>query len=75
VIRREFITLLASAAAAWPVAAYPQSPKMLRVGYSGMLPRDAPHYAAFEKRMAELGYRSQFHVQVYPGAKYRRATK
>jgi putative ABC transport system substrate-binding protein len=29
---------------------------MLRVGYSGMLPRAAPHYAAFEKRMAELGY-------------------
>jgi len=29
---------------------------MLRVGYSGMLPREAPHYAAFEKRMAELGY-------------------
>jgi putative ABC transport system substrate-binding protein len=29
---------------------------MLRVGYSGILPREAPHYAAFEKRMAELGY-------------------
>jgi putative ABC transport system substrate-binding protein len=29
---------------------------MLRVGYSGILSRDAPHYAAFEKRMAELGY-------------------
>jgi putative tryptophan/tyrosine transport system substrate-binding protein len=53
--RREFITLLGGAAA-WPVAARAQSPKMLRVGYSGMLPRDAPHYAAFEKRMAELGY-------------------
>jgi putative tryptophan/tyrosine transport system substrate-binding protein len=53
--RREFITLLGGAAA-WPVAARAQSPKMLRVGYSGMLPRDALHYAAFEKRMAELGY-------------------
>jgi putative ABC transport system substrate-binding protein len=29
---------------------------MLRVGYSGILPRGAPHYAAFERRMAELGY-------------------
>jgi putative ABC transport system substrate-binding protein len=29
---------------------------MLRVGYSGIMQRDAPHYAAFEKRMAELGY-------------------
>src|SRR6516165_8135301 len=53
--RRAFITLLGGAAA-WPLAARAQSPKMLRVGYSGMLPRDAPHYAAFERRMAELGY-------------------
>src|SRR6516164_7582370 len=54
--RRDFITLVGGAAAAWPLAAGAQSPKMLRVGYSGMLPRDAPHYAAFERRMAELGY-------------------
>ena len=52
--RRAFITLLG--AAAWPLAARAQPPKMLRVGYSGMLPREAPHYAAFEKRRAELGY-------------------
>jgi putative ABC transport system substrate-binding protein len=58
--RRQFIALLGSAVAApfllWPRAARPQQPKMLRVGYSGILPREAPHYAAFEKRMAELGY-------------------
>jgi putative ABC transport system substrate-binding protein len=54
--RRDFITLLSSAAATWPLAARAQSPKMLRVGYSGMMTREAPHYAAFEKRMAELGY-------------------
>src|SRR6266404_1210833 len=54
--RREFITLLGGAAAAWPLTARAQQPKMLRVGYSGILPREAPHYAAFEKRMAELGY-------------------
>ena len=53
--RRKFIVLLGGAAA-WPLTARAQSPKMLRVGYSGMLPREAPHYAAFEKRMAELGY-------------------
>ena len=53
--RREFISLLGGAAA-WPLAARAQSPKMLRVGYSGMMTREAPHYAAFEKRMAELGY-------------------
>src|SRR5213083_488405 len=54
--RREFITLLGGAALAWPLVGRAQAPKMLRVGYSGILPREAPHYAAFEKRMAELGY-------------------
>src|SRR5437588_4436421 len=29
---------------------------MLRVGFVGMQPRGAPHYANFLKRMAELGY-------------------
>jgi hypothetical protein len=53
--RREFITLLGGAAC-WPLAAHAQQPKILRVGYSGIMQRDAPHYAAFEKRMAELGY-------------------
>jgi putative tryptophan/tyrosine transport system substrate-binding protein len=56
--RREFITLLGGAAAAWPplAARAQQQPKMLRVGFVGMQPRDAPHYANFLKRMAELGY-------------------
>src|ERR1700752_370146 len=53
--RRKLITLLGSSAA-WPLAARAQQAKILRVGYSGILPRGAPHYAAFEKRMAELGY-------------------
>src|SRR5262249_36847872 len=54
--RRKFLATLGGAAAAWPLAAGAQQPKMLRVGYSGILPRGAPHYAAFERRMAELGY-------------------
>jgi len=53
--RREFITSLGGAAV-WPIVAWAQQHKLLRVGYSGMLPRDTPHYAAFERRMAELGY-------------------
>jgi putative ABC transport system substrate-binding protein len=53
--RRDFIALLGGTAA-WPLAARAQQPKMLRVGYSGILARGAPHYVAFEKRMAELGY-------------------
>jgi ABC-type uncharacterized transport system substrate-binding protein len=55
--RRDFIAMLGSAAATWPlVARAQQQPKMLRVGFVGMQPREAPHYANFLKRMAELGY-------------------
>jgi len=56
--RRAFIAALGGAAA-WPLVARGQQPKMLRVGYSGIMPRDAPHYAAFEKRMAEIGYQQR----------------
>src|SRR5207244_3099929 len=54
--RREFITLLGGAAASWPLAARAQQPKMLRVGFVGMQPREFPIYTSFLKRMAELGY-------------------
>jgi len=55
--RREFITLIGGAAAAWPLAVRAQlQPKMLRVGFVGMQPRESPLYSAFLKRMAELGY-------------------
>src|SRR6266550_2222856 len=53
--RRTFISLL-GAAAAWPLAARAQEPKMLRVGFVGIQPREAPAYTNFLKRMAELGY-------------------
>ena len=55
-MRREFITLLGGAAA-WPfVARAQQQPKILRVGFVGMQPREAKQYTNFLKRMAELGY-------------------
>jgi hypothetical protein len=54
--RRNFITLLGGAAASWPLVARTQQPKMLRVGFVGMQPREAPHYTNFLRRMAELGY-------------------
>jgi putative tryptophan/tyrosine transport system substrate-binding protein len=53
--RRDFITLIGGAAA-WPLAVRAQQHKMLRVGFVGMQPREAPHYANFLRRMAELGY-------------------
>src|SRR6266567_1145400 len=54
--RREFITLV-GAAAMWPFRAHAQQqPKMLRVGFVGIQPREAPVYTNFLKRMAELGY-------------------
>jgi putative tryptophan/tyrosine transport system substrate-binding protein len=55
--RREFISLLGGALAGWPLATRAElQPKMLRVGFVGMQPRESPLYANFLKRMAELGY-------------------
>jgi putative tryptophan/tyrosine transport system substrate-binding protein len=55
--RRAFITLLGGVTAAWPLAVRAQQqPKMLRLGFVGVQPRESPLYTAFLKRMAELGY-------------------
>ena len=56
--RREFITLLGGAAAAWPLAAHAQQPaeKILRVGTVSAVQQSSPQWAAFMRRMAELGY-------------------
>jgi len=55
--RREFIALLGGATVAWPLAASAQQqPKMVRVGFVGIQPREAPLYTTFLKRMAEFGY-------------------
>jgi putative tryptophan/tyrosine transport system substrate-binding protein len=54
--RRELLAALGAAAAAWPLAASAQHPKILRLGFVGIQPREAPVYTNFLKRMAELGY-------------------
>ena len=54
--RRDLLAALAAASLV-PTRVFAQvPPKMLRVGWVTVLPRTTPHYVAFEKRMAELGY-------------------
>jgi putative tryptophan/tyrosine transport system substrate-binding protein len=59
--RRAFITLLGGAPATWALAARAQQSgkKMLRVGTVSALQQSSPTWAAFMRRMAELGYQEE----------------
>jgi putative ABC transport system substrate-binding protein len=52
--RRQFMSLL-GAATMWPYDVRAQQ-SFLRVGFVGIQPRTSALYAAFLKRMSELGY-------------------
>jgi ABC-type uncharacterized transport system substrate-binding protein len=55
--RREFITLLCGATAAWPCGASAQTPpRILRVGTASPNRRTFIGWVTFEQRMRELGY-------------------
>jgi putative ABC transport system substrate-binding protein len=63
--RREFITLLGGAAAAWPLAARAQEARRTyRLGSLQPSPRSAPHHVAFFDELRRAGFVEEQHLVV-----------
>src|ERR1700736_1607163 len=54
--RRQFITLLGGAAAAWPLAAVAQQPKVWRIGFLAPVPPTPVMLSAFRDGLRGRGY-------------------